>query len=285
MFSERAVRVSDHPEVVLFVAETHGPAEPPLLVVHGGPDWDHSYLRDPLGQLAGQRRILLPDLRGCGRSTRGLPDSQYTWDLVVADLVALLDASGITRADVLGFSTGGLIAQRLTLAVPERVRRLVIASSSVAPLPPDAFAGWEERAVVYAAAEAVRAREADLAGPEATRADAVSSALADVWQPAKLSGYLRRLDAVRFSGDWARPFEAGTLPPVRVPDAEQRLAALGLPMLLLHGRQDMTFPVELADLVAARNPASRTVILDQAGHMAHVDQPDAWSAALVEFLA
>jgi pimeloyl-ACP methyl ester carboxylesterase len=285
MFSEHKVRVSDQPEVVLFVAETHGPAEPPLLVVHGGPDWDHSYLRDPLGQLAGQRQILLPDLRGCGRSTRGLPESQYTWDLVVADLIALLDTEEITQTDVMGFSTGGLIAQRLALAAPQRVRRLVIASSSVPPLPPDAFAGWAERAVVHAAAAAVRAREAHLVGPDATRADAVSTALANVWQPTRLSDYLRRLGGVRFSSEWARPFERGTLPPVRVPDAERRLTMSGLPILLLHGRQDMIFPVELAELVASRNPAASAVILDQAGHMAHIDQPDAWLAALVEFLA
>ena len=283
MIFDSEVRVSADPEVTLFVAETRGPAEPPLLVIHGGPDWDHSFLRAPLDRLAGQRRVLLPDLRGCGRSTRGLPDDQYTWDLAVADLLALLDAKEIPRVDVLGFSAGGFIAQRFTLTAPERVRRLVVASSSVAPLPPDAFQGWEERDVVVAAGAAVRARQ-QLDGPDGTRADAVTSAAANVWQPAKLPEYHRILDAVRFSGEWMRPFEAGTLPPVRVPDAERRLAELGLPILLLHGRYDMTFPVELADLVAARNPAARAVVLDDAGHMAHIDQPDAWLAALREFL-
>jgi pimeloyl-ACP methyl ester carboxylesterase len=283
VFFESAVRVAADPDVTLFVAETRGSAEPPLLVIHGGPDWDHSYLREPLDQLAGRRRVLLPDLRGCGRSTCGLPDDQYTWDLVVADLLALLDAKEIPQVDVLGFSTGGLIAERFTLTAPDRVRRLVVASSSVAPLGPESFAGWEERDVVLAAGAVVRARE-ELTGPEATRADAVTSAAANVWQPAKLPDYYRRLDVVRFAGEWAGPYEAGTLPPVRVPDAEQRLADLGLPILLLHGRYDMTFPVALAELVASRNPAARAVILDDAGHMAHVDQPDAWLAALVEFL-
>ena len=88
----------------------------------------------------------------------------------------------------------------------------------------------------------------------------------------------------RFSGDWWHPWSAGTLPPVRVPDAERRLADLGLPILLLHGRQDMTFPASLATQAAAHNPAARAVILDEAGHMAHIDQPDAWLAALTDFL-
>ena len=60
-------------EVDLFLACAGSPADPPLLVIHGGPDRDHSYLREPLARLAGSRRLLMPDLRGCGRSTRVSP--------------------------------------------------------------------------------------------------------------------------------------------------------------------------------------------------------------------
>src|ERR1700730_18537040 len=73
VFCEGTVPVSARPAVELFVARTPGPAGNPLLVIHGGPDWDHTYLREPLGQLAGRRRVILPDLRGCGRSTPGPP--------------------------------------------------------------------------------------------------------------------------------------------------------------------------------------------------------------------
>ncbi len=57
MFRESAVPVSAHPAVELFVAQTPGPAANPLLVIHGGPDWDHTYLREPLGRLAGFARF------------------------------------------------------------------------------------------------------------------------------------------------------------------------------------------------------------------------------------
>lgn len=122
-------------EVDIFVAWAGAGADRSLLVVHGGPDWDHSYLREPLGDLAGVRRLLLPDLRGCGRSARGLVLEAYHPDAVVRDLVAVFDAFGVGRADVLGFSFGGLLAQRLALTVPARVGRLIIASSSVVPVP------------------------------------------------------------------------------------------------------------------------------------------------------
>jgi pimeloyl-ACP methyl ester carboxylesterase len=277
------VVVSTEPAVSLFVAVSTAPADRTLLVIHGGPDWDHTYLREPLAGLAGSR-LVLPDLRGCGRSTRGLADNQYTPDAVVGDLTALLDALDVERADVLGFSYGGLLAQRLTLTAPHRVRRLIVASSSVLPVPPGAFDGWAERARRVAAEAAVWA-DPTLSGPELTRAAALASAPANVWRPEALPGYLRRLDDIRFAAEWLRPWRAGALPPARPENAVPRLAALGIPMLLLQGRQDMTFPAALADQAAAQLPTARAVVLDAAGHMAHVDRPREWLAAVAEFLA
>ncbi len=136
--------------VTLFTSVSPGPADRTLLVVHGGPDWDHTYLREPLSRLAGDYRPVLPDLRGCGRSTTGLDDRQYTPDLVVGDLLALLDHLGVARAAVLGFSYGGLIAQRLLVAAPGRVTRLIVASSSVLPCPrTPSRAGGSERSASW----------------------------------------------------------------------------------------------------------------------------------------
>ncbi|MFD8077009.1 alpha/beta fold hydrolase [Streptomyces sp. NPDC059718] len=284
MFEEMLVPVSHDPAVELFVARAGRPSGPPLLVVHGGPDWDHTYLRRPLDRLAGHRRIVLPDLRGCGRSTRGLADGHYTPDAATADLVRLLDALGIGRTDVLGFSYGGLIAQRLALAAPGRVRRLVIASSSVLPVPPDAFDGWREREERLAAEAAVWS-DPSLSGAALTRAAAVASARANVWREEALPGYLDVLRGVRFTAEWLRPWQAGTLPGPRRPGDPGRLAALGVPVLLLHGRQDMTFPVGLVAPTLRLLPSARAAVIEEAGHMTHVDQPDAWLEALEDFLS
>lgn len=203
-------------DVELFVAHAGVGTGHPLLVVHGGPDWDHSYLREPLVRLCGGRRLLLPDLRGCGRSARGLPLTRYHPDAVIADLLEILDAFGIIAADVLGFSHGGLLAQRLAVTAPERIHRLIIASSSVLPVPADAFAGWRERQERRAPELEIWARS--VLGPERTRAAAVAGARANVWRPAALPDYLRRLDAVRFSAEWDRARSAGTLRSPRVDD-------------------------------------------------------------------
>jgi pimeloyl-ACP methyl ester carboxylesterase len=267
--------------VELHVAEREGTGERPLLVVHGGPDWDHSYLVEPLIRLPERYGLLFPDLRGCGRSSRGLADEQYSWDLAVEDLVALIDELGLPRVDVLGFSTGGMLALRLALRAPRRMRRLIIASSSVEPVPPDAFAGWAERDRRRAAAAEADGR---LDGLELTRAWAFGSAAENVWRAEALPDYLSRLERINFSGDWARQWRAGRLGDARPADSRRRLDETGIPVLLLHGRQDMTFPSALAEAAAAAMRTATVRILDDAGHMAHIDQPDRWLAAVLEFL-
>ncbi|MHB8339632.1 MAG: alpha/beta fold hydrolase [Mycobacteriales bacterium] len=89
--------------------------------------------------------MVLVGLRGCGRSTRGLPGPEHGPAAQVRDLVALIDQLDGAPIDVLGFSHGGRLVQRLIVADPSRVRRAIIASSSILPVPPDAFAGWTER--------------------------------------------------------------------------------------------------------------------------------------------
>jgi pimeloyl-ACP methyl ester carboxylesterase len=158
-----------------------------------------------------------------------------------------------------------------------------VASASLQPVPPDAFDGWRERAERQAAEAAVWS---DPSLPETglARAAAVAGAPGNVWRLEAIPGYLEVLAGVRFGAEWLRPYRAGTLPPARPDDAVARLAALGLPVLLLQGRQDMGFPAALTAEAAGLIPSARAVILEEAGHMAHIDQPEAWLAAVAGFL-
>lgn len=277
MWRERLV--PGEPEI--FVAWQEATADRTLLAIHGGPDWDHSFLRDPLERL--DCRLLLPDLRGCGRSGR-VPQEQYHPDGLMQDLLRVLDAFDVERADVLGHSYGGMVAQRFAITHPSRVRSLIVSGSSVLPLPPDAFAGWTERDEILARQEDPWQRQ-DLTPEECTRAEAFASAPANIWRAEAMPGYLRRLEEVRFGAQWLAPFLAGTLVSPRLPDAAQRIAELDIPVLLLHGRQDMTFPVDLVEPTLELIPRARAVVLEEAGHMVHVDEPDGYLNAVREFLA
>ncbi|MDT7787895.1 MAG: hypothetical protein QOF58_6314 [Pseudonocardiales bacterium] len=277
MWRERVV--PGEPEI--FVAWQQGAGDRTLLAIHGGPDWDHSYLRDPLERL--DCRLLMPDLRGCGRSGR-MPAEEYHPDGVMSDLVRVLDEFGVERADVLGHSYGGMVAQRFAITHPSRVRSLIVSGSSVLPVPPGAFARWPERTEILARQEDPWQRE-DLSPEERVRAEAFAAVHANIQRPEAVPGYLRRLEEIRFGAEWARPFLAGSLVTPRLPDAAQRIAELGIPVLLLHGRQDMTFPASLVEPTLELIPHARAVVLEEAGHMLHVDEPDGYLAAVRAFLA
>jgi pimeloyl-ACP methyl ester carboxylesterase len=283
VFTETTITVASQPTVELFVAQSTASADAGLLVLHGGPDWDHTYLREPLQRLADRRRLVMPDLRGCGRSTIGLPLDQYTPDQAVEDVAVLLDALGLDEIDLLGFSYGGQLAQRLAIRIAPRVRQLIIASSSLYDVLDDAFAGWSERDARVAA---VASDPSDLpaAATERVRAHAFSQAPLNVWRHEKLPHYAKRLNDVTFTGEWITRHLAGTLSTARLQNAERDLAALNIPILLLHGAQDMIFPVAAAERAAAAIPNAQAAIIRNAGHMAHIDQPDEWLNAVERFL-
>jgi pimeloyl-ACP methyl ester carboxylesterase len=100
----------------------------PVLLLHGFPDtwqlWRHQI---PALAAAG-RRVLAPDLRGCGATDRPTDVGAYTMPALVADVVGLLDALDVDRVDLVGHDWGAALAWSVTAAAPERVRRLVAIS-------------------------------------------------------------------------------------------------------------------------------------------------------------
>jgi 3-oxoadipate enol-lactonase len=102
--------------------EIHGSGEPLLLIMglsHNSLSWKRS-----LPPLAEHFQVILFDNRGTGRSSK--PETPYSIELMAEDARAVLDAAGVESAHVYGISMGGMIAQRLAIAHPARVRSLVL---------------------------------------------------------------------------------------------------------------------------------------------------------------
>lgn len=99
---------------------------PVLLLIHGlgssGDDW--AFQRDDFSR---QHRLILPDLRGSGRSSK--PDGRYSIRAFADDLWALLDTLGVATTAILGFSMGGAVAIEMALVQPSRVSKLIVCNA------------------------------------------------------------------------------------------------------------------------------------------------------------
>lgn len=94
-----------------------------LILLHGNGE-DSTYFEHQMARFAQRYRVIALDTRGHGKSPRG--EAPFTIRQFADDLLAFMDARGIARAHVLGFSDGGNIALVFTLAHPQRVNKLVL---------------------------------------------------------------------------------------------------------------------------------------------------------------
>lgn len=190
----------------------------------------------------------------------GLPvRPPYTLADMADDALGVLDALHVERAHVVGASMGGMIAQRLALAAPQRVHSLVslMSSSGARGLPgphPEVMRAMMVRPPAHATdaavAHYVRLLQL-LAGPAFTRPLAqlrqeAAAALERAWNP---QGTKRQVLAV--AADTGRAHE---------------LARLRVPTLVIHGRDDPLLPLACGQDTARRIPGARLQVVDGMGH-------------------
>jgi len=106
--------------------EVRGDGEP-LLLLHGGmgigSDWQYVFQPYPAGY-----RVIVPDLRGHGRSTN--PDGAFTFRRCAADVIGLLDHLGVNRVKAIGMSMGAKTLLHVATAQPDRVGAMVLVSAA-----------------------------------------------------------------------------------------------------------------------------------------------------------
>ena len=112
--------------VSLHVAE-HGAGDP-VLLIHGWPDSGELWRHQVPALVAAGFRVIVPDMRGFGRSDRPADVAAYALPHAVADVTGLMDAFGIESAHVVGHDWGAAVAWLTAMLAPDRVRRLVAIS-------------------------------------------------------------------------------------------------------------------------------------------------------------
>lgn len=240
----------------------------PVLLLHGlGGSW-RDWEPQLNGGLSRRYRSIVVEARGHGRSDR--PPGAFRFALFAEDLAAVCKILGVERAHVIGHSMGGMIAQALALDHPDLVATLVLADTS-------GRTDARLRAANRAAAELIAANGL------AAMLDGFESLM---WGPRARA---ERHDLVR---SYAR--EQGSNDPASLVramgaiaelDHLDRLQTVAQPALVVWGEEDTLTPREHAEALALVIPSAELVTMPGCGHLTILEDPDRFSAIVLEFLA
>jgi pimeloyl-ACP methyl ester carboxylesterase len=241
----------------------------PLILVHGLGD-DHRAWRKALGDLMLRRRVVLYDLRGHGETSFGRGDG--TLRQLGDDLVALMDALGIGRADIAGFSLGGTIAMRVAIDHPARVRGLALVATS--------------SRVGRAAAEWYRERVAMVEREDTHLRDTLERDTADVYaqSPDELeAGLLIRRQSTADPRGYGNACAA--MAALNAAPLDPELERIRAPALIVASELDRHCPPKAAEIIASGIKGSRIEIIAGAGHPIPVEKPCELARMMISFLA
>lgn len=251
--------------------------KPTLILLHGGPGYDHSGFKPAFSRLADIAQIVYVDHRGHGRSDRR-PAAEWTLDTFADDVVRLCDALGVTRPIVLGQSFGGFVAQRYIARHPAHPAKVIL--SSTAP-----GMGLARKLAMF---EKLGGREArDVAERFWTRPapdtwaeyNRVCKRHYNTVQPANDDAHQRIVfnEEILFTSAAGEQQTMNLLP---------GLAGAQCPVLVMAGIDDPVCPLADSQDIADALPAqwSELATFANAGHGAWRDQPDAAFARLREFI-
>lgn len=241
---------------------------PPLLLIHGlgyAGSWGWGPVLEPLARTF---RVIRYDNRGIGGSDR--PPGPYTARMMAEDAVSVLDETGVARAHVVGTSLGGMIAQELALAHPERVERLVLACTS--PGGPNAVPMPEKTVRLIT-------QPLDLPPDERFRVF-VRNALSEPYDEAMVEEIREhRMAEAQPLEAWQAQAAAGV-----GHDAFDRVGEIAAPTLVVTGTADEVVDARNSDLLAERIPGARLERFEGAGHLFFWQEPERFVALLEDFL-
>ncbi len=231
-------------------------AGPALLLTHGFSATSEMW-RGQVEAMARDWRVITWDVRGHGRSASPEDPMLYSEAACVGDMAAILDACGARGAVVGGLSLGGYLSLGFFVAFPERVRALLLFDTGPGYRDDAGRARWNQLAEDYARAFETKGLEALGRGAEVRLSTHRSAA-----------GLARAARGILAQRD-ARVMEA--------------LPKIDVPTLVLVGENDKPF-LGASDYMAKKIPGANKVVLASAGHAANIDQPQAFNAAVREFL-
>ena len=249
---------------------------PTIVMVHGGPGFDHTPFKARYPSLTDIAQLVYYDHRGNGRSEDG-PRRRWNLDQWADDLRALCDVFGIERPIVFGTSFGGFVALNYALRHPDHPAKLILSSTAARIHLDRAIAmferlgGSEVRSVAERFFAEPTAENLDeylrVCGPYYTQRPRPPEILARVTRRPDVSEHFIRGELLTF-------------------DLAQRLHQIRCSVLLLAGELDPIVTIEDAEELAAALPPDRLrfVRFPDAGHLLANEQPQAVLKLIREFV-
>ncbi|MCY0388100.1 alpha/beta hydrolase [Robbsia sp. Bb-Pol-6] len=234
-------------------------------------------------------RVIVPDQIGFGKSSK--PELDYSFDLLARNTIALLDALQIAHADILGHSTGGMLAMRITLDYPSRVDRLLLEDP----------VGLEDyrRLETPQSTETLYRAQLNMT-PDAYRnyVKGYFAHWSERFEAPLVAPYLSAMQ----SGEYPRLAKTAALTSQMIfqQPLVDELPDIAAPTLLIVGEKDRTAPGKayarpdmkdrlgnfpaLGRAAARAIPHCRLVVIPDVGHIAHWEAPNAFFSAVDDFL-
>lgn len=262
----------------------------PILLLHGGPDFDHNYFLPDMDRLSDLYRLIYYDQRGRGQSSGQVQDVSLQSEL--QDLERVREYFQLESMAVLGHSWGGLLAMEYAIRYPDRVSQLILMNTAPASSEDYQFFRQERSKNAPEDVEMLKALRETAAFQEGDPAAVMAyyriHYRGTLRQPEHLERLMRGL-SVHFTNQsilqawaiedrlmqetwWASDYNL--LP---------KLSQLHIPTLVIHGDYDFV-PVECVAHIAQAIPGARLVVLSDCGHFSYLEHPDPVRQEISAFL-
>ncbi|MCP4573678.1 MAG: gamma-glutamyltransferase [bacterium] len=258
----------------------------PIVVLHGGPGFDHRQFLPFIWELAAEHQVILYDQRGTGLSSGPVDSLSITIDTFLADLEAVRRHFGLERMNLLGHSWGGILAMHYAREHPDRLQSLILCSTTAsAQAFPEMRTNYEadrqpgDHDLLMKIYGADGFHEGDPAVVEEFWRLYFKPYFPDQSQAERLDLHFTE-NTIRHSGDVAR-FVLGSVGEF---DLYEDLERLTCPALVIHGAED-PMPPAYATRIHESMPGSRLVIVPDAGHWLFVDGTEVFTRSVLRFLA
>jgi pimeloyl-ACP methyl ester carboxylesterase len=219
----------------------------PVILLHGGLA-NADYWGNQIKALAPHRTVIVMDSRGHGRSTRDA--RPYGYDLMADDVVGLMDALKVPKADVVGWSDGGILGLDLAIRHADRVGKIFAFAANTVP---SGVKDDVEKNPTFAAF--IKRAGAEYVSHSAT--------------PKEYDAFVEQISKMWASEpNWT----------------DAQLAAITAPVLVVDGDHDEAIKREHTEYIAATVPHAGLLILPNASHFAFLQDPDLFSFAILHFL-